>query len=244
MSELQGFTRRIGKTINATGTGFMLHPETGAAGDKLGLDFFNFYGLGRGGVLGYVDADVVAAAFFFFEPNLVRNLWTAARDKMDPMEAAGHYNDACAAWGRERFNDVPDVARFCDEAKRVIDAADPRGLSLFAGWRAMPLADDAPGRAMQLIHILREYRGGANGIGVTAVGLGAQEACSANGPGMYSIMGWPDAPLDTAPFQERIGQAEDITDTIVGPAFGVLDDSERETFEMSVKALAGAAGTG
>jgi hypothetical protein len=239
---LQEFTRSVGQRINKTGTGFMLHPETGKRGEELGLDLFGYYALGRGGVLGNVAGDVVASAFFFFEPSLVCGIWNTARDKADPMGTAAHYFESCAEWARTRINEVDGLDEFCKSAQRVIEAADVRGLSLFAGWRCMPLVDDAPGRALQLIHVLREFRGGANGVATRALGLTAPEAVATNSPGMYQIMGWQDEMPDAESLRDRLTQAEDITDAIVGQAFGVLSESEREAFASTVEACAGAAG--
>jgi len=239
---LQEFTRTTGKRINVTGTGFMMHPDTGKRGEELGLDFFGYYTLGRAGVLGNVAGDVVAAAFFFFEPSLVCGIWNAARDKADPMEVATHYFESCAEWARPRLNEVDGLDEFCKSAQRVCEAADVRGLSLFAGWRTMPLADDAPGRALQLIHVLREFRGGANGLATRALGLTAPEAVATNSPGMYQMFGWQDEMPDVVKLRDRMAQAEDLTDEIVGQAFGVLSESEREAFTAAVEACAGAAG--
>jgi hypothetical protein len=239
---LQEFTRSVGQRINKTGTGFMLHPETGKRGEELGLDLFGYYALGRGGVLGNVEGDVVAAAFFFFEPSLVCSIWNAAREKADARECAAHYFESCAEWARSRLAAVEGLDEFCKSSQRVCEAADVRGLSLFAGWRCMPLAEDAPGRAMQLIHVLREFRGGANGLATRALGLTAPESVATNSPGMYQIMGWQDEMPETESLRDRLAQAEDITDSIVGQAFGVLSESEREAFAAAVDACAKAAG--
>ncbi len=239
---LQEFTRSVGQRINKTGTGFMLHPETGKRGEEIGLDFFGYYTLGRGGVLGNVAGDVVAAAFFFFEPSMVCGIWNGARDKADPMEAATHYFESCAEWARSRLNEVDGLDEFCKSAQRVCEAADVRGLSLFAGWRTMPLSDDAPGRALQLIHVLREFRGGANGVATRALGLTAPEAVAANSPGMFQLFGWQDEMPDAEPLRDKMAQAEDLTDEIVGQAFSVLSESEQEAFAVAVEACATAAG--
>jgi len=239
---LQEFTRSVGQRINKTGTGFMLHPETGKRGEEIGLDLLSYYALGRGGVLGNVAGDVVASAFFFFEPTLVCGIWNAAREKADPIQTAAHYFESCAEWGRSRLAGVEGLDELCKSAQRVSEAADVRGLSLFAGWRCMPLADDTPGRALQLIHVLREFRGGANGLATRALGLTAPEAVATNSPGMYQIMGWQQEMPDAESLRDRMAQAEDITDAIVGQAFGVLSESERESFAATVEASATAAG--
>ena len=52
----------------------MLDPETNAAGLEAGYSSsFAFYFAGRGGVLGDVDADVVHAAFMFFDRDSQKN---------------------------------------------------------------------------------------------------------------------------------------------------------------------------
>lgn len=70
------------------GGGFMLDPATTARGEEFGLDFGGFYALGRGGVLGDADADIVASAFVFFNPTLVRVIWEGARAKREPAATA------------------------------------------------------------------------------------------------------------------------------------------------------------
>ncbi len=87
MDTLTTAERTKGAVVSAGGA-FMLHPDTTARGEALGLDLAGFYGLGRGGVLGDVDADVVISAFAFFEPGMVRAIWDGARTKMSPSECA------------------------------------------------------------------------------------------------------------------------------------------------------------
>ena len=61
--------------VSAVGSHFMLDGNTYKRGAELGFQGLDFYAAGRGGVLGDVDADVVAAAFAFFEPGHVRTQW-------------------------------------------------------------------------------------------------------------------------------------------------------------------------
>jgi hypothetical protein len=238
------FTRDVGKPIGALGGAFMLHPETGQRGDAVGLDFLSFYALGRGGVLGNVDAEVVIEAFYFFEPAFVKGVWETARGKMEPSVAVRHYADACAAWGRDRFSQIDGLDAFCDLAERVVAAAEPTPSSaLFAGWRRVPLADDATGRAAQQLMLqLRELRGGAHVEAVKQVGLTPREGVATNSPHMFQLFGWQGDPPDIEPLRERAAKAEDITDELVRPAFETLNSSERETFASIVEACSKAAG--
>jgi hypothetical protein len=225
------FERDIASTVGPLGGTWMMHGETGGYGQGVGLNFFEFYALGRGGVLGNVEPDIVIDAFYFFEPNLVANTWNAAREKMDPTEASKHYADACAQWGRKRLSDVADLGEFAKLAERVIQAAETRG-ALFEGWRQTPLPDDAPGRAMLLLNVLREMRGGAHIEAVKRLGIDRQVALATNSPQMYQLFGWTDTP----PAQAREGcdRAEELTDELVAPAYAVLGDDERELFARVV----------
>lgn len=237
---LQDFTRAVGQKIGPMGGAFMMNPTTGAYGDNIGLDFFSFYALGRGGVLGDVDGAAAADAFFFFNPDLVQGVWDAARQKMPPREAAEHYADACAIWGRANLSDIPAIEDFTKLAERVAQAARPTPSSvLFAGWREMPLPDDAPGRAaVQLTLVLREMRGGAHVEAVKQVELSPMEAVVVNSPNMLPLFGWQVEAPDAQPLKARAEQAESLTDEIVGPAFDALDEGERETFAAVVDAVA------
>src|SRR5688572_19410570 len=112
MTTVQEFARDAGKKIGPMGGAFMMSPSAGAAGQEIGLDFFTYYGLGRGGVLGDVDGKTVADAFFFFNPELVAATWDAGKATNDPREVAKHYADACAKWGRENLSDIDGLEEF------------------------------------------------------------------------------------------------------------------------------------
>ena len=237
---VQGFARDAGKKIGPMGGAFMMSPSAGAAGQSIGLDFFTYYGLGRGGVLGNVDGKTVADAFFFFNPELVSGVWDAGTANNDPREVAKHYADACAAWGRENLSDIDGLEGFTKLAERVAQAAEPtRSSSLFAGWRDMPLPDDAPGRvAIQLVLVLRELRGGAHVEAIKQVGVAPDEAVATNTPNMFQLFGWTHEMPDAEPFMASCEEAERITDDLVASAFAVLSDDECETFAKVLGAIA------
>ena len=214
----------VSPTINAAGTAFMFDAGTMAAGEPLGLDGLSMYVLGRGGVLGDVDADVVAASFAVFNPAAVRMMWDGARAKCGAAEATAAYNEACAAFGRARLAAVDGLEGYVEAAERVVDAASAVGMPLFAGWRAQPRADDLPGRAMQLTNVLREHRGSAHVVGIAAAGLtGAQAHFLAKGASQMQMMGWEEPWPDVAGLEDRLTEAEAVTDRIVAAAFAVLD---------------------
>ncbi|MHB1716383.1 MAG: helix-turn-helix domain-containing protein [Acidimicrobiales bacterium] len=146
-------------TINEIGWAHYFAPETVAKGEAVGLDVFHLYFLGRGGVLGAVDASQVYSAFGYFNPELLARMWDEAKAISDPRAAATLYMECCADVGRSRLAGINGLEQFCETAGAINAAADPTGLALYAGIAAQPLVEDAPGRAMQLVSVLRELRG-------------------------------------------------------------------------------------
>jgi hypothetical protein len=209
------------------GGAFMLTSATSERGAALGLDFGQFYALGRGGVLGDVDADVVVATFGYFNPDLVRHFWTSAKEKVAPPDAALAYAEACRAWGRDHLSDLDDLDGLVGLLERTTSAASPVGAPLFAGWRAVPLPDDAPGRAMQLLHVLRELRGGLHLDAVLAAGLTPHEALTLKSPEQVQLFGWTEPAPDVEEKRSIHAAADETTDRMLAPAFGVLSDDER-----------------
>jgi hypothetical protein len=233
---------RTERPIVDVGGGFMLDPATTARGEEFGLDFGEFYGFGRGGVLGDVDADVVASGFVFFNPVIVRVIWESARAKREPAAAVAAYAEACDAWGRDRIADAEGLDELTELLDRVIAAASPIGAPLFAGWRAVPLAADAPARVMRQLHVLRELRGGLHGVAVLAAGLSPRDAMVAEGSGMIGTFGWAEPYPDREPLVARYDAAQELTTQLVAPAFETLSDAERDRVVELLTGVQAAAG--
>ncbi|MFE3187890.1 hypothetical protein ACFXHA_02715 [Nocardia sp. NPDC059240] len=221
--------------IQQIGGGFMFSREARAFSDSTGVPgFLPGYTRGRGGVLGEVDADVVSSAFGFFRPETVRAAWEAT-SAMSAESAALGYLKVCQDFGRRKLAGFEDSARLAELLQRVVAATDPVGAPLFAGWRALPQAEDAPGLVLQLIHVLRELRGGLHLVGVLGSGLTPLQAVLIAGSPLESgddharSFGWPEPYGEiTAELKGRWMQAESITDDLIAPAFAVLEDKEGE----------------
>ncbi len=219
--------------IQNIGGAFMFSRETKAFGASTGVDgFIGPYTRGRGGVLGDVDADVVAAAFGFFEPATVRAAWESV--PMPAAEAAAGYLAACRDFGRRKLAGFDSGERLAELLQVVVDGADVAGVGLFAGWRAQPPAPDARGQVLQLIHCLRELRGGVHLTAVLATGLSPFEAVLiggsplADGPAQARRFGWGeqvDSTEVTAAMRQRWDAAEALTDELIAPAFAGLDEA-------------------
>ncbi len=231
--------------IRDTGWAFYFAPATLARGKELGLGGLQLYALGRGGVLGDVESSVVASAFGYFNPQTIDSLWTSAREHVAPRVAGREYMQCCAAHGRAKLAAEPGLDEFVAAADAVNNAADRCALALYAGVAAEPLADDAPARAMQLITVLREFRGSAHLVALRSVGLDNKTAHFIKRPTDIAMFGWTeaDAPEITDVERALLDEAEHLTDRIVAPAYAVLDNSGREAFVAGLmtiqQALAG-----
>ncbi len=216
--------------LASLGAAFYFDPKTLAVGKELGLDGFRFYFLGRGGVMGDVEPGVVVSAFGYFNPALVQRLWTTGRAKVAPPAAASAYLECCRQFGRDHISGVADLDVFCTAAEDIIAAVDPAGLTLYAGIAGAPLPDDLPGRAMQLIAVLRELRGSTHLVAVRAVGLTAEVAHYLRRPDDYKDFGWGDSPPGvTDDDRASWARAEAMTDELLLPAFSVVDDDDAAT---------------
>ena len=225
--------------IGDLGWAFYFTTETLQVGRSLGLDGIRFYFLGRGGVLGDVDAENVASAFGYFSPSMVAKMWGSAREIYPPRDAARVYMNCCADLGRARFGAIAGLSEFCDAAGAVNDAADPVGLPLYAGIKIQPLADDLPGRAMQLVSVLRELRGSAHLLAVRASGLDARTAHYIHRPDDMAMFGWSDedTPEVTESERSKLRAAEDLTDDLVLPAYSVLDECGQSALLAGLEAV-------
>jgi hypothetical protein len=227
--------------IRDLGWAFYFVPETLAKGEELGLDGLRFYVLGRGGVLGDVEATVIRSAFGYFAPSLIEKMWTSAKEKAPPRVAARAFMECCAEFGRTRLR-VVDVEAFCAAADAVNDAADPVGLALYSGIASQPRAEDLPARAMQLVTVLREFRGSAHLIAVRAAGLDAKTAHFIRRPADIGMFGWTDAdaPEITDAHRAKLAVADEITDQLVLPAYAVLDEAGRDALVTGLDRIAAA----
>jgi hypothetical protein len=228
--------------IARLGGGFMLSAEAKAAGKEAGLRGWQFYFIGRGGVLGDVHPDVVAAGLAFFPIESVREGWTAARAVLTPDEGVRRFTAVCHDWGRRHLAEAKDLDRLAPLLERVAADADPAGLSLFAGWRAtLPaLPDDVPARVAHLCHVLREHRGGCHIAAVHSSGLSPLEAVlSGGGEGNATFFGWAQPFVLPTGLQERRDAAEAVTDQVTGAAWARALTPEEQAEVVALVTAAG-----
>jgi hypothetical protein len=228
------------RLVHDIGTVWMLHEDTRARGTEYGYQkILPFYFAGRGGVLGNVDAGVVVAAMGYWHPDLVRKMWERGLAVASAREGARRYAQACASWATDHLAGFAPADRLAELAGRVVANAEESGLPLFAGWRAEARADGGPARMLQLIHVLREWRGAVHLVATTAAGLGPLEAILANeGPQQAAFFGWRGDLPDCSHLKERHVRAQETTDRLVADVYErALTAEERAEFVELVRTL-------
>lgn len=225
--------------IGKLGSQFYFVPETVARGEPYGLDVFELYFLGRGGVLGDVEARVITSAFGYFKPQVVEVMWNSGREKIAPRDAGRLFLECCHDFGRAKYTGLDGLAEFCAAAEAVNAAADPVGFSLYAGISAEPLAEDLPARAQQLVTVLRELRGGAHLLSVLACGVPPLLAHYVRRPDFFALFGWSDedVPVATAEDHAALDAADELTNRLMVPAFSVLDTAGQQALLAGLEAM-------
>jgi hypothetical protein len=216
----------------------MISREAKAVCEKYGLGAREFYFRGRCGVLGECEAGVVAAVAVFFPTAHVEESWYGGR-KITVERAVELYAEVCHAWGRRRFGDYDGCARIAELLETVVAHAPVAGAPLFAGWRAVPLPSDPPARAAQLMHVVRELRGGLHANAVIAAGLDPLEAMlatdhdapfgHATGEEVARFFTWPEPYRKPSPgVVQKRAEVEEATEDMMKGAFTALADDESD----------------
>ncbi len=230
--------------FGSIGWAHYFEPATQAKGTELGLDGMQFYVIGRGGSLGDCEGSAVASAFGYFNPAIIKKAWDSAKSKVAPRVAGKAHLECCANLGRAKLSNIPNLSEFVSVADAVNDAADTDGLTLYAAVKSEPLATDTAGRAMQLVTVLREFRGSAHLLALRAVGLDSKTAHFVKRPNDIKMFGWSDedAPNIDEDVRQKMSEAETLTDKLVSPAYGVLDESGRASLIAGAHAIKSALG--
>lgn len=221
---------------------FMLHPETFGASTAAGYENpLAHYVAGRGGVLGEATGVTVSAVFAVFEPKGLAAMWDEGVAVCGAAGAAQQYWEQAAEFGRKYLSGTEGLDRIAALGEKVISASPIAGLPLFAGWRAMPLADDAPARALQVMFVLRELRAGVHFNALTISGIAPVEAHMLNKGHQYTTMfGWPEPFADGADKRDRYAEIEAATNRRMTEIFtAALEPAEAdELARLSTDALA------
>ncbi|MBB5870391.1 hypothetical protein F4553_003770 [Allocatelliglobosispora scoriae] len=233
------------RSVQALGGAAPTCPKTLQRARELGLSGWAFTIAGRGGVLGEVRPELVAASLGLIAPDAVQAGWESARAIIPPVMVAAEVMTQVRRWGAENLQTTPRVERLAELAKRVVRAADPAGLPLFAAWRAAsrPLADPAESAAVGLF-LLREYGAGVFLMAARVGGLAPVEALISGRAGEAAAVayGWQPPFPSPGPLARRRAWVDGATDRIVGRSYGVLTRPERLEWTTLVNAASGAVG--
>lgn len=235
----EGLVSATSAQINSLGAVYYFHPDTVAHGkEHLGLDGMRFYFLGRGGVLGDVEAPVATAAFGYFAPAVMDKMWNSSKAKVAPRDAARAALECNANIGRAKLGDVDGLQAFCDAAEQVIADVNPAGLQLYAGIAAEPLPEDLPARALQLAVCHRELRGSAHLAAVIASCVHPAVAHAIRRPNDVATFGWPEDLEVTDADRTNLAAADAATNAMSAGHYASLSDQQRSAFVAGIEAMA------
>lgn len=244
-SDMAEAARIAGEPIQQAVSVFMLHPETFAGSVAAGYkNPLAGYVAGRGGVLGDVGGETVSSAFVVFEPKALKALWEEGVAVRGAAGAAEFYWQQTADFARKHLAAAAGLDRLAELGEKIIAATLPgepgTDLPLYAGWRTMPLADDAPARALQVMFILRELRAAVHFNVLTDSGISPVEAHMLNKGTEYTRMfAWPEPYADGSDKKNRYAEVEDATNRRMAEIFAAaLDSAEAaELARLSTDAL-------
>lgn len=219
------------EAVSKLAAAFMVDADTFRRGADLGFEGFDFYTAGRGGALGAVHPDVIAAAFVFFTPETIAASWGRAVQVMDPEEACDRFIEVGHSWAEDHLPADVDLVRLAELLGVMVAGAPVAGAPLFAAWRARPepSADRPQALVLQRMQDLRELRGALHGAAVLTHGVTPHEAVTIRSPNMLALFGY-DGPARTAEasgLQSRWAEAEAATDRAMAPAYALLDTDEQ-----------------
>lgn len=150
-------------------------PEVREEGAAAGLKgFWMNYFATRIAPVGEVGPEIVAATFFYFNrPRIDRAIPDAWRFSSRDAVLAARYRGMDRALRRVYGDTVdgPGMAEAAEILHDAVDACEPMGRTLFAGWAALPWPDSAHLRVWHGCTLLREFRSGNHLIALAAEGL-------------------------------------------------------------------------
>ena len=200
---------------------------------RAALDGMESYMAGRFGVLGNVDGEQVTAAAVVIAPELLSTMWNEIVKHVNPIPTAHHYYaPACHDWGRTNLEDTSELARFCELAAKVVDAASPTAAPLFCGWRLVDRPSDTPALAAHMLMLLRELRFARHSVAILSDGMTPLEAILSGpgGEGVAQMFQWQPPFPDVSHLKDRRQQVEAETNRLAANDYAALTDAERQEF--------------
>ncbi len=231
----------VNQPINRFGTKWMFALGSFPPAQEKGYGVLDLYAAGRAGVNGEIPTDEVVSSIAIFEPTTISAAWEQGCALGPLSQGVELFAAACAEAGRAKFTDLDAAAEIASLAERVVAAADPTGIPLFAGWQRLTPPADPAGAAAHHLNGLRELRGSLHLNALDEAGVPALDALVyVAGPDVAMLFGHQEPlPEITDDTKARWRQAEDRTDELIAPAFATLDETERDRFAALVAELLG-----
>ena len=227
--------------IQLIGMSYYFDPATAAHGQQHGLNMFEFYGIGRAGVLGDPSVEDIQDAFWFFHERAISGLWSSARAKVEPVTGANEHLQAAFNYADRVFAGIAEstLRAFADAAHKVIDAVPSGQYALVDGYRNFPVPTNATHAAYLGSILLRELRGGVHIHATREFSIAPNEACFIANETIFKLHGYndDDTPERTADLESRMAQAEALTTETMANYLDVLSDTERTALADGVAAM-------
>lgn len=228
------YAARVRKGVGVVGGAFFLTRDLRKAGGQLGLPPWPAYFLGRCGVLGQANPDVVAAIVGFFPLDFVEDCWLQVQ-QVDLDQGMEVCVSALDQWSEKTLGGFDGVERLSELAGKAAREASPVGAPLFAGWRDMPERPTAEANAVQSLLALRELRGAMHLSAILAADITPREAIVLGGGGAAnaSFFGWEDLEIDPERQEQAAkarSEAERRTDRMAARTWTTLGLDERAEF--------------
>jgi hypothetical protein len=168
--------RRLRNVVEPLAANVYFAPEAHAAYAELGLDSFPLgYFASRGGCLGQVPGEVIAAAFGVFYPPMVTGFIDAAWEKTTAADVVDARRRGATA-SLERIVGKPDgLERATELLRRATEAGTVAGHPLYAGLLSLDWPGDPVGDFWRAADLVREHRGDGHTCAWVAHGLTAIE---------------------------------------------------------------------
>jgi hypothetical protein len=229
--------------IQSLGAAFYFADGTRERAGAQGLNVYQFYGLGRAGVMGNVEPAVVREAFAFFHPDVIDVIYSQPRDTHDPAGIAAAHLDAAFAFADQNFATLDSelLEGVVDATRRVIDGVEVGRYPLVDGYRRAAATGVVHGAYLAAIQ-LRELRGAVHIEAVARAALTPVQACYLQDPSVFALHGYhdEDVPVMTADLPARKERAEAFTDESMAQYLDVVDEAARASLLDGVRAMAAA----
>ncbi len=231
----------INPQIQKIGMSFYFDSGTAEHAKAHDMNVYEYYAIGRGGVLGDVDASRVGEVFWFFDQGMIDMMWSGSTAKVDAVTGAQSHVKAAYAYADRVFANVdPATLSAFGAAARKVAESTPRGkYPLVDGYLAFDPPTE-PAHAAKLGSImLRELRGAVHIDSTRELGLSAADACYGNSEFIYKLHGY-SAEVDPDRAEEirsRMGAAEDQTTKVMAGYLDVLSDDEKAALKAGAEAM-------